>query len=271
MQSFDGSGTLVLWALRIGVQRHKFRSESLVKRAWLALVFASLLGCVFFGLLGIIALPFMLGTSAVLFIVCKARGGLQWWQAALGGFLGGAAWSLLFSATSSFEYFDSFGLPNATIWAGIGTVTALLFWWLGLYRNTSFPGVNRAIPHAMLLLVPIAVGGVALHRATNVLTFAQGRITGVAGEAPTRRVTVRLSNGANVQTELRNDSRPSSLLINQCWHLDNTWSLSKGHRVYHLEAPFGGGVNDCGTTAVPFRAGSSLVRNRCRRSIDHVT
>jgi hypothetical protein len=245
MRSFDRSGTLVLCVFCIGVQGYEARRELLVKRAWSALVFASLLGCAFFGLLSIIALPFILGTSAALFIVFKARGWLQWWQTVLGGFLGGAVWSLLFSATSSFEYFDSFGLPNAIIWAGIGTVTALFFWWLGLYRNGSFPDVDRAIPYAMLLLVPIAAGGVSLHRATNVLTFAQGRITGVAGEAPTRRVTVRLSNGTIVQTSFRNDSRPSSLLINQCWHLDDTWSLSERHRVYHLMAPFGGGVDDC--------------------------
>jgi hypothetical protein len=216
-----------------------------MKRAWLALVFASLLGCAFFGLLGIIALPFFLGTSAALFLFFKTRGWLQWWQTVLGGLFGGAAWSLLFSATSSFEYFDSFGLPNAILWGGIGAVTALLFWWLGLFRNSSFPDIDRTIPYAMLLLVPIAAGGVSLHRAMNVLTFAQGRITEVAGEAPTRHVTVRLSNGTIVQTDLRNDSRPSSVLINQCWHLDNTWSLSEGHRVYHLMAPFGGGVDDC--------------------------
>jgi hypothetical protein len=187
----------------------------------------------------------MLGTSAALFILFRTRGWLQWWHTVLGGFFGGAVWSLLFSATSSSEYFDSFGLPNAIVWGGIGTVTALLFWWLGLYRNGSFPGVGRAIPYAMLLLVPIAAGGVSLHRATSVLTFAKGRITAVTGEAPTRRVTVRLSNGTVVQTDLRNDSRPSSVLMNQCWHLDNTWSLSEGHRVYHLMAPFGGGVDDC--------------------------
>jgi hypothetical protein len=208
-------------------------------------VFASLLGCASFRMLSIIALPFMLGTSAALFLAFKARGWLQWWQTVLGGFFGGVAWSLLFSGTSSFEYFDSFGLPNAIIWGGIGTAIALFFWWLGLYRNSSFPGVDRAIPYAMLFLAPIAAGGVALHRATNVLTFAQGRITAITGEAPTRRVTVRLSNGAIVQTDFRNDSRPSSLLINQCWHLDNTWSLRERHRVYHLMAPFGGGLNDC--------------------------
>jgi|SRR5580704_6027945 hypothetical protein len=245
MRSFDGYDTLVICVFCIGVQGHEARRESLMKRAWLALVFASLLGCAFFGMLGIIALPFMLGTSAGLFIFFKARGWLQWWQTVLGGFFSGVAWALLFSGTSSFEYFDSFGLPNAIIWGGIGTATALFFWWVGLYRNSSFPDVDRGLPYAMLLLIPLAAGGVSLHRATNVITFAQGRITAVAGEAPTRRVTVRLSNGAIVQIDFRNDSRPSSILINQCWHLDNTWSLSEGHRVYRLMSPFGGGVNDC--------------------------
>jgi hypothetical protein len=216
-----------------------------VKRAWVALIISSVLGCAFFGILGIIALPFMLGTSAALFIVFKTRGWLQWWQATIAGILGGTTWSLLFSATSSWEYLDSFGLPNAILWAGIGAATALLFWWLGLYRNIEFPRVNRAIPYAMILLVPVAVGGISIHRATNVVSFAQGRITEVIGEAPTRRVTVRLSNGKTVQTDFRNDPRPASLLINQCWHLDNTWSFVERHRVYHLMAPFGGGVDDC--------------------------
>jgi hypothetical protein len=101
-----------------------------VKRAWFALVIASLLWCALFQLMAIIALPFMLGTSAALFTVFKARGWLQWWQTVLAGFFGGVVWSLLFSATS-FEYFDSFGLPNAILWGGIGAGTALFFWWQG--------------------------------------------------------------------------------------------------------------------------------------------
>lgn len=245
MQSFSGYGTLVPQVFCIGINGNESGRDSLVKRAWVALILSSLLGCAFFGLMGIIALPFMLGTSLALFVVFKARGWLNWWQTTLGGVLGGATWSLLFSATSSFEYLDSFGLPNAIVWAGVGGATALSFWWLGVFRNSTFPGVDGAIPYAMLLLVPLAAGGVSIYRATNLVTFAQGRITEVIGEAPMRRVTVRLSNGSTIQTDFRGDRRPASTLINQCWHLDNTWSFVERHRVYRLMAPFSGGVDDC--------------------------
>lgn len=187
----------------------------------------------------------MLGTSAALFISFKSRGWLQWWQTTIGGILAGAAWCALFSASSSLEYLDAFGIPNAIFGAGIGAITALLFWYLGLYRNASFPVVDRAIPYAMLLLVPLAFGSESIRRATNVVTFAQGRITEVVGEARSRRVIVRLSNGTTVQATFRNDPRPASLLINQCWHLDNTWSFVERQRVYHLVSPFGGSVDDC--------------------------
>lgn len=56
-----------------------------MKRAWVALILSSLLGCAFFGLMGIIALPFMLGTSLALFVIFKARGWPNWWQTTLAG------------------------------------------------------------------------------------------------------------------------------------------------------------------------------------------
>jgi hypothetical protein len=71
---------------------------------------------------------------------------------------------------------------------------ALLFWWLGLFRNSEFPSVPTSLPWSMLLVVPLALGGFWLYRSFDP-TFFQGRVIAVKGDAPTREVTVRLSNG----------------------------------------------------------------------------
>src|SRR5580700_3655190 len=183
-----------------------------MKRAWLALVVACALGAVAFGLGGIIAFPYMLVSSALLFMAFKALGWLRWWHTALAGLFAGIGWAVLLEATASFDYWDSIGITAAIGWGVIGVLTGLIFWCLGLYRNSSFPKLDRSFPYAMLTVIPIAAATVLLHRTVDVISFAHGRVIDVSGEMPKRRVTVRLSNGSVVQTYLRKDSRPSSVL-----------------------------------------------------------
>jgi hypothetical protein len=135
-------------------------------------------------------------------------------------------------------------LDDALNFGGVGTLMAIVFWWLGLYRNKNFPAVPAALPYGMLFLIPIALAGVLLHRSFNP-TFASGRIIAVKGDAPSREVSVRLSSGLMIETPLSRDSRPSAVLMNQCWHLMNHRSTWHFKRVYSLMAPYGGGVDDC--------------------------
>jgi hypothetical protein len=139
------------------------------------------------------------------------HGWLKWWQVGLAGLLCGLAFTPLFDSMSP-ERLDDFGIQDALIFGGIGTLIAIVFWWLGLYRNRAFPAIPRSVPYAMLILIPLAVSGVLV---------------------------------SVIETSLSHDSRPTQILMDQCWHLMNHWSTMHFKRVYSLMAPFGGGVNDC--------------------------
>jgi hypothetical protein len=215
-----------------------------MKRDKTALVVATALGSSFFGIGALIALPLMLVLGVPLFLLCQRHRLLQWWHAALCGLLCGALGSLLI-APANLAYLDSFGIQNGLIFTGIGIFTGLLFWWLGIFRNDAYPYVSASVPYSMLLVVPIALAGFQIHRSLGEVVFAKGRIIEVQGEPPTRQVSVRLSDGTIVHTTLRNDSRPTSVMLNQCWHLMNNWSVRDWGRGYSLSAPFGGGVNEC--------------------------
>jgi hypothetical protein len=156
----------------------------------------------------------------------------------------GALGSFLIAPTN-LAYLDSFGIQNGLKFAAIGTLIGLMFWWLGVFRNDTFPFVSASVPYSMLLVVPIALVGFQIHRSVGGVSFATGRVIEVQGEPPERQVSVRLSDGRVIHTVLRNDTRPTSVMLNQCWHLMNNWSVSNWGRGYSLSAPFGGGVDEC--------------------------
>jgi hypothetical protein len=210
-------------------------------------VLAPLLVSVLYGPLGLFTvLPFALLITAVmatpLFFLFRSRGWLKWWQVSLAGVLCGVLFATLFDSTSP-ERLDAFGLDDALNFGGVGTLMAIVFWWLGLYRNKNFPAVPAALPYGIFFDTHCP-GGVLLHRSFNP-TFASGRIIAVKGDAPSREVSVRLSSGLMIEASLSRDSRPSAVLMNQCWHLMNHWSTWHFKRVYSLMAPYGGGVDDC--------------------------
>ncbi len=215
-------------------------------RVVLAFVLAPLLVSLLFGPIGFAVLPIAWIMTVVvalpLFLLFKKLGWLRWWHAALAGLLSGVIFSVLFNADNPARL-DAFGIDDALNFGGVGTLIALVFWWLGLYRNAALPAVPPSLPYTMLVLIPLVIGGVWLHRSFNP-TFVDGRIVGVKGEPPSREITVRLSNGVVVETQFH-DSWPSAQLMNQCWHLMNHWSTWRFERVYSLESPFGGGVNAC--------------------------
>lgn len=215
-------------------------------RVVLAFVLAPVPVSFLYGPIGLAVLPIAwvmtVMVAVPLFLLFKKFGWLRWWHAALVGLLSGVILSLLFNVDNPARL-DAFGLDDALNFGGVGTLMALVFWWLGLYRNAVFPAAPRSVPYTMLVLIPLVIVGVQLHRSFDP-TFADGRIVGVKGDLPARDVTVRLSNGAVVKTQLH-DSRPTDQLMNQCWHLMNHWSTWRFKRVYSLESPFGGGGNDC--------------------------
>jgi hypothetical protein len=179
--------------------------------------------------------------APMFFFLFRRRGWLRWWQVGVAGFLCGLLFVGFFDSA---ERLDSFGIRDAIYFGGVGIVIALVFWCMGLFRNPAFPTVPSALPYSMLVLIPLAALAMLLVRSLNP-TYAEGRIIEVKGTAPSRDITVRLSDGAVVETRLLRDSRPTDTLVNQCWHLMNHWSTWRFKRVYSLQSPFGGGANDC--------------------------
>jgi hypothetical protein len=219
-----------------------------MSRVRIALFAAPVLVGVCFGPLAVIALPVTLLFTGVvalpLFCLFKRRGWLRWWHAVGVGIVCGALFEIVFALGTAPDHTDFFGPADALTFCGVGAAIALLFWWLGLFRNEEFPSVPTTIPWGMVFLIPLVVGGVFLHNWFNP-TFHDGRVTAVTGEMPHWRVTVRLSNGSIVILRLDNDDRPTSAPTNQCWHLMEHWSTKERRRVYSLLSPFGDGFNDC--------------------------
>jgi len=197
-----------------------------MNRVRIALIAAPVIVSVLFGVFGLIVLPITLLFTGVvalpLFYVFKRRGWLRWWHAFLVGLLCGAIFAVLDTLATSPSHADFFGLADALYFCGVGSLIALLFWWLGLFRNSAFPSVPSSIPWSMLVVIPLALGGFWLHRWFN-STFYQGRVIAVRGKAPTRETTVRLSTGSIVVTRFDDDDRASSTLMNQCWHRGSTY------------------------------------------------
>lgn len=219
-----------------------------MSRVILAFALAPLLASLLFGWPGmLLVLPVaLLITGAVaaplFFFLFRKRGWLKWWQVALAGFLCGLLFVAFFDSP---ERLDIFGINDSLYFGGVGVFIALVFWWLGLFRNTAFPAVPSSPPYSMLVLIPLVALAMLLLRSLGPTFPAEGRIIAVKGAAPSRELTVRLSDGAVVETRLLRDSRPTETLMNQCWHLMNHWSTWRFKRVYSLQSPFGGGVNDC--------------------------
>ncbi len=83
-----------------------------------------------------------------LVLLCRRRGWLQWWHAAIAGVVG-ASVCLPFRPE-----------PSAIVYCFVmGQVLALTTWWIGLFRNPAFPSVRSRPPWEMFLLLPILVLG----------------------------------------------------------------------------------------------------------------
>ena len=182
--------------------------------------------------------------AAPLLFFCSRKEWLNWWQAVMVGLGCGALFTALFALATNAEWVDRFGLKSALLYSGVGLIAALFFWWLGVFRNSAFPFVSRRLPYSMLLIIPVLAVGYFLHHSFQYETFS-GRILSVSENTQSRLTSVRLSSGVIVQVSFDGDDRPSSDLLNQCWHLSYHWSTKRLSNVYTFDSPFGGNVNDC--------------------------
>lgn len=224
------------------------RKRRFMIRAYIALFAAPLLISLLFregaAIVAIVMLSITAFIAAPLLFFFNRRNWLSWWQCALAGCGCALVFAALFTAAASSGWADIFGLQSTLAFAAVGGGTAILFWWLGVFRNPAFPRVSIGLPFSMLLIIPVAVLGVLLHQSFRYEPLT-GRILTVQGEPPTRSLAVRLSSGQKVEVDLIGDSRPSSVMLNQCWHLAYHWSSRRLSNIYSLTSPFGGESNDC--------------------------
>ena len=226
--------------------------SSHMARAWIAIFLApTLVAAALFGVPALLlALPVMLAITIVvavpLFLLLKRRRHLTWWHAFLSGAFCGLCFPVLDWLLGGYVWPDPVTSRNV-FYVGLGALIGTLFWWMGVFRNPSFPFVDRRFPASFLLIVPIAVGGVLLHKALRT-TSHQGRVLTLL-EKPTEKsrqglAAVRLLDGSIVQAQF-GDTWPPSTIDGKCFHLIEHWSTARFRRVYSLQVPYGGEVDDC--------------------------
>jgi hypothetical protein len=221
-----------------------------MRRTLLALFLAPLAVSTIFGLFAIVVYPFMLTVTLCvalpLLFFLRRRRWLEWWHALLAGAFCGACFVAVNTVLSYAPNIDYLIDQNNVYFVGLGAAIGLLFWWTGIFRNHAFPFVGRALP-AFLVVLPLAALVVLLHRGLEP-TFYQGRVAAVLLEPTTvqriGQVSVRLSTGRTVEADLSN-TWPRSMVVGHCFHLTERWSTLRFRRVYELNSPFGGGVDDC--------------------------
>jgi len=126
-------------------------------------------------------------------------------------------------------------------------LTGFVFWWIGTFRNAAFPFVSRRFPVSALIVLPLAFGCAYLNHSLRG-TYAQGRVTSI--DVPptqsyrTGQATIQLTAGPVIHADLSN-TWPSSMIQGRCVHVENRWSTLRFRRVYEVNGPLGGGVDDC--------------------------
>jgi hypothetical protein len=222
-----------------------------MRRALAALVLTPFAVSLCFGVFAVIIFPFMLVVTLcvalpILYFLRRRRW-LQWWHALLAGAVCGASFVAVNSALSYAPDIDRLVDSNNVFFVGLGAAIGVIFWWAGIFRNQMFPFVDRSVPVSFFVVLPLAVAAVLVQRAL-VPTFHQGRVAEVLVQ-PTDvprigQVSVRLSTGRTVEADLSN-TWPVSMVVGQCFHVDERWSTVRFRRVYELSSPFGGDVDDC--------------------------
>jgi len=226
-----------------------------MRRALIALVLAPLLVSGIFGIFALIALPMMLLMSFALglpaLLLLKRFKCLTWWVALLVGACCALGFIML-NTLAPLTYgvapnIDRVIDSNNITFLGLGMLAAFVFWWIGIFRNAAFPFVPRRFPLGALLVVPLALVCINLNHSLR-QTFSQGRVTAI-DVAPTSnpmvgQATVHLTHGPVIQADLSN-TWPAEMIEGRCVHVEYRWSTLRFRRVYDVDGPFGGGVDDC--------------------------
>lgn len=222
-----------------------------MRRVAIALLLAPLLVSSMFGLGAVIAFPVMVGVSfaVALPLLCflKRIERLEWWIALLaGGFCAMCFRALGALLGFSFDI-DQLVDSNNVLFVGLGALTGLVFWWIGIFRNEAFPFVDRRFPIGVLTVLPLAAAGVYIHSSLEP-TFHQGSVIAIlaapSANPRTGQASVRLTGGRVVPADL-SSTWPASMVLGRCVFLDNRWSTLRGHRVYEVLGPFDGGGGNC--------------------------
>jgi hypothetical protein len=135
---------------------------------------------------------------------------------------------------------------NNVLYVGLGALIGTLFWWMGVFRNPSFPFVSRSFPLGFVLVIPLAIGGVLLNRWLQPI-FHEGRVISIVEEAKGAShrglATVRLSAERTVEAEF-SDDWIDERIVGKGFHVSESWSTARFRRAYFLDAQFGGEGND---------------------------
>jgi hypothetical protein len=226
-----------------------------MRRTLIALILAPLLVSSVFGIFALLAFPWMLLMTFVvalpLLLFFKRIERLNWWIAVMGGAICALGYITL-NTIAPLSYgvapdADRLINSNNIAFLGLGMLTGFVFWWIGIFRNEAFSFVSRRFPLSALLAVPLAVACAGLNHSLRA-TYAQGRVMSI-DVPPTRtprtgQATIRLTAGPVIHADLSN-TWPSLMILGRCVHVESRWSTLRFRRIYEVDVPFGGSVDDC--------------------------
>ncbi|HEY4083019.1 MAG TPA: hypothetical protein VGM81_20230 [Burkholderiaceae bacterium] len=170
-------------------------------------------GVLFMGLIGLAAYPFLLLVALLLggpiFLLCRKFAWLSWFHAALVG----AVCSVVGICTdlNSPVRAELFGPAEIVLFVTMGCAVGLSFWFMALFRNPSFPQIDRRFPRSLLVMAPVFAMAWFAHE--RVATFdIRARLVKSEGSPAAvgeqrRTVNMALASGAIIAVELL-DEKP---------------------------------------------------------------
>ena len=209
---------------------------------FLAPVPASLIFGRFFILAYIGILLFTVVLALPLFFLFVQKKRLSWWHAILAGkFMSQILpWGWPYGVVGIIH-------RNSVLTAGVGISTALLFWWIAVFRNREYPFVSSKLPVSQILFFPVFIFGFLFHGYLEEnLEIHSGRVLSMqhVNPYPTPSklctVTVLLDNGKQVQSDFSGCNWPlEKLVATPCFHFHRRWSTLRFRVVYSVS-------NQCG-------------------------
>ena len=219
-----------------------------MRRALIGIFLAPALVSAMYGVPGLIVLPVLLLITALialpLFFAMRRAQLLQWWHALLAGAFCGIC-VVVFDWLAGRDL-DRVINANNVYFIGLGSFIGLLYWWIGIFRNPSFPFVSKKYPKSMLVLVPVILAGTYIHESVKLENY-RGRVIEIV-QLPTASqrgvVSLKLTDGPVVEADLKSDW-PAEEVLGKCFHVVNRWSTLRVRRVYGLVSRLGADSDNC--------------------------